>query len=307
MAIPTCNYKSSSPPSERAGRKICSNSKTPAREGQDWVLSSLPQSFSLTSTPPDEKRTTGNSSNDQRSAKTWNRQPQHGQCCANPTEIYLEPILQQGSKTAATNEGWGPSTHPNKVRSKIWKPATVLKKEDTPRSYTTRTNEGVEYRRNRRFLINTPSGSEKQPDLPSVQEQHDDEKTKQVANEHANREETTPSTSTETTGYARLQEAANFPYKTCSCGTVKLDRIELVNCFVYEWLGNLKPKGLAVCELLFYIGAKGLHMNILCSHCCFASHYRCVVLHCFLLFFFFPLQGREMWCSRIVSRANLIM
>ena len=60
-----------------------------------------------------------------------------------------------------------------------------------------------------------------QADLPSVQEQHDGEKTNQVANEHANREETAPSTSTETTGNARLQEAAKFSYKTRSGRTVK--------------------------------------------------------------------------------------
>ena len=36
----------------------------------------------------------------------------------------------------------------------------------------------------------------KQPDLPSVQEQHYGEKAKQMADKHANRENTAPSTST---------------------------------------------------------------------------------------------------------------
>ena len=52
-------------------------------------------------------------------------------------------------------------------------------------------------------------------------EQHDGEKTKQVADKHANREETAPSTSTETTGNALLQEAANFQNKTRFGRTVK--------------------------------------------------------------------------------------
>ena len=46
-------------------------------------------------------------------------------------------------------------------------------------------------------------------------------KAKQVADEHTNKEDTAPSTSTETTGNARLQEAANFPYKIRSRRTDK--------------------------------------------------------------------------------------
>ena len=91
-----------------------------------------------------------------------------------------------------------------------------------PRSYTGRANEGGEYRRNRRILINTPRGSVKQPDLPSVQEQHYGEKAKQMADKRANRENTAPSTSTKkTTGNALLQEEANSPSKTSSGRTVK--------------------------------------------------------------------------------------
>ena len=40
------------------------------------------------------------------------------------------------------------------------------------------------------------------------------------------------------------------------------------------------------------IGAKGLHTNVLCSDCCFVSHYRCIVRCCFLTFFF-SLQRKE--------------
>ena len=43
----------------------------------------------------------------------------------------------------------------------------------------------------------------------------------QVADDHTNKEDTAPSTSTETTGNARLQKAANLPYKIRSGRTVK--------------------------------------------------------------------------------------
>ena len=43
----------------------------------------------------------------------------------------------------------------------------------------------------------------------------------QVADEHTHKEDTAPSTSTETTGNAWLQEAANFPYKNRPGRTVK--------------------------------------------------------------------------------------
>ena len=43
----------------------------------------------------------------------------------------------------------------------------------------------------------------------------------QVADEHTSKEDTAPSTSTETTCNARLQEAANFPYNIRSGRTVK--------------------------------------------------------------------------------------
>ena len=45
-----------------------------------------------------EQKTTGNSCNDQRSAKTWIRQPQHGQCLANPTASYSEHYYNRGAK-----------------------------------------------------------------------------------------------------------------------------------------------------------------------------------------------------------------
>ena len=43
----------------------------------------------------------------------------------------------------------------------------------------------------------------------------------QVADDHTNKEDTAPSTSTETTGNARLQKAANLPYKIRSGRSVK--------------------------------------------------------------------------------------
>lgn len=40
-------------------------------------------------------------------------------------------------------------------RKRVWEPATVIGKHDTPRSYLIQTEDGVEYRRNRRHLMKT--------------------------------------------------------------------------------------------------------------------------------------------------------
>ena len=75
-----------------------------------------------------------------------------------------------------------------------------------------RTNDGDEYRRNRRFLMKTPSESFKQPDTFKVQEQRNVEEETQVADEHAGTGEAAPSTSTETTWKARIQKAADLSH-----------------------------------------------------------------------------------------------
>ena len=43
------------------------------------------------------------------------------------------------------------------------------------------------------------------------------------------------------------------------------------------------------------IGAKGLHTNVLCSDCCFVSNYRCIVRCCFLMFCFLCKERRLMY------------
>lgn len=95
-----------------------------------------------------------------------------------------------------------------RTKSKTWKPATVLKKENTPRSYAVRTNDRGEYCRNRRFLVKTPSGSLQQPDVSRVQERDN------VGGKQVDSERTAPSTSAETTGDERIQEAADGLCKT---------------------------------------------------------------------------------------------
>ena len=41
-----------------------------------------------------------------------------------------------------------------------------------------------------------------------------------------------------------------------------------------------------------FIGAKALHINVLCSDCCFVSQYRCIEQCCFLMLFFFFFQRK---------------
>ena len=58
----------------------------------------------------------------------------------------------------------------NQTKSRTWKPATVLQKENTPRSYTVRTNDGGQYRWKRRFLLKANNKSLQKPDSSSDQE-----------------------------------------------------------------------------------------------------------------------------------------
>ena len=63
------------------------------------------------------------------------------------------------------------------TKSGNWKPATVLGKHSTPRSYTVRTKDESEYRRNRRHLLKSRapqytneeiSGDDDEPEAPTT-------------------------------------------------------------------------------------------------------------------------------------------
>ena len=50
-----------------------------------------------------------------------------------------------------------------------WKPATVVSKEESPRSFTLRTDEGRNYRRNRRHIRKTQEQTLLEADVPIEQ------------------------------------------------------------------------------------------------------------------------------------------
>ena len=77
------------------------------------------------------------------------------------------------------------------TKSRTWKPATVLQKENTPRSYTLCMNDGGQYSRNRRFLLKANKRTLQKPAFSRDQEPCNPEDAPQVAQECPDSEEPT--------------------------------------------------------------------------------------------------------------------
>ena len=108
------------------------------------------------------------------------------------------------------------------TKLKTWKLAAVVKKEDRTRSYTVRTDDGGEYRRNRRFLMEAHDRPLQQLNCQEAQrEQCNTTATAHVAEEHSDRVETAPSCSGESTAEIHMRSTSNSPCMTRSSRVVR--------------------------------------------------------------------------------------
>ena len=106
------------------------------------------------------------------------------------------------------------------TKSKTWKPATVLKKEN--RSYTVSTNDGGQYRRNRRFLLKANKKSSQKSQIPSEIKSHATQwMLRKWPKSVQTEQEPTPASIAGPTLVAQTQDTDNPPFRTHSGGVVK--------------------------------------------------------------------------------------
>jgi len=106
------------------------------------------------------------------------------------------------------------------TKSGNWKPATILGQNSTPRSYTVRTSNGSEYRRNKRHLFTTKSLCVKE----NPGGQGDKPETSTTTSEgHESIEDTESEArlNQKPTAYPQTQDPCNEPYVTRSGRVVK--------------------------------------------------------------------------------------